>query len=331
MNDYIDFAEYEALESSPLVEIDRPSRPKVMSAAELSALPVAEREWAWEDLLPLRLHHYWAAPLGQVNLCWPRPLRWRPQRESWAISVAGQFLRMASRRWKFTSMDAYALDAPYGGVRTDVGAAFPDVEGSENSGFSLAFNYSNLSSGTHTVSAIAHSDAGATKASAADFEVVRFASSFISDPNAVDLSLGSCSLASDEVTLANVTVDGSQHDLVMKWRRAEQGFELIQIEKSDDETAEAPPVALSAQQSNLVAQSDPVLRVVLEEPVLEEIHTGVGNLRGWAVADEGIEKVEIYIDGAYSFDAPYGGVRTDVRDAFPDVGGFGELGFLAGL
>ena len=101
---------------------------------------------------------------------------------------------------------------------------------------------------------------GATKASAADFEVVRFASSFISDPNAVDLSLGSCSLASDEVTLANVTVDGSQHDLVMKWRRAEQGFELIQIEKSDDETAEAPPVALSAQQSNLVAQSDPVLR-----------------------------------------------------------------------
>jgi subtilisin-like proprotein convertase family protein len=223
--------------------------------------------------------------------------------------------------------DAYALDAPYGGVRTDVGAAFPDVEGSENSGFSLAFNYSNLSSGTHTVSAIAHSDAGATKASAADFEVVRFASSFISDPNAVDLSLGSCSLASDEVTLANVTVDGSQHDLVMKWRRAEQGFELIQIEKSDDETAEASPVALSAQQSNLVAQSDPVLRVVLEEPILEEIHTGVGNLRGWAVADEGIEKVEIYIDGAYSFDAPYGGVRTDVRDAFPDVEGSENSGF----
>jgi hypothetical protein len=113
----------------------------------------------------------------------------------------------------------------------------------------------------------------------------------------------------------------------MKWRRAEQGFELIQIEKSDDETAEAPPVALSAQQSNLVAQSDPVLRVVLEEPILEEIHTGVGNLRGWAVADEGIEKVEIYIDGAYSFDAPYGGVRTDVGDAFPDVEGSENSGF----
>ena len=222
---------------------------------------------------------------------------------------------------------SYAFDAPYGGVRTDVRDAFPDVKGSGNSGFSLAFNYSNLSSGTHTVSVIAHSGAGATKESAADFEVVRFDSSFISAPNAVDLSEGSCSLASDEVTLSNVTVDGSQHNLVMKWRRAEQGFELIQIDKSDDETAEAARIAFSAQQSHIVAQSDPILRVILEEPILEEIHTGVGNLRGWAIADEGIEKVEIYIDGAYSFDAPYGGVRTDVRDAFPDAEGSENSGF----
>ena len=145
---------------------------------------------------------------------------------------------------------SYAFDAPYGGERTDVRDAFPDAEGSADSGFSLAFNYSNLSSGEHTISAVAHSGAGAMKESAADFEVVRFDSSFISDPNAVDLSLGSCSLASDEVTLTSVTVDGSRHDLVMKWRRAEQGFELIQINKSDEETAEAALVTLSAQQSS---------------------------------------------------------------------------------
>ena len=28
-----------------------------------------------------------------------------------------------------------------------------------------------------------------------------------------------------------------------------------------------------------------------------QAHTGVGNLRGWAVASEGITKVEILIDG----------------------------------
>ena len=35
-------------------------------------------------------------------------------------------------------------------------------------------------------------------------------------------------------------------------------------------------------------------RVVLEEPVAGEIHAGVGNLRGWAIASDGIEKVEIW-------------------------------------
>ena len=35
-----------------------------------------------------------------------------------------------------------AFEAPYGGLRGDVGGAFPDVAGSSESGFSLAYNYS---------------------------------------------------------------------------------------------------------------------------------------------------------------------------------------------
>ena len=64
MNDYIAFAEYEALESSSLVEIDRPSRPKVMSAAQLSALPVPKREWAWNGWLPLGTASLLGGPPG---------------------------------------------------------------------------------------------------------------------------------------------------------------------------------------------------------------------------------------------------------------------------
>ena len=70
-----------------------------------------------------------------------------------------------------------------------------------------------------------------------------------------------------------------------------------------------------------------VLRVALEEPVEGQVHTGVGNLRGWAVASEGITKVEILIDGALAFEAPYGGERGDVGGAFPDVAGSSESGF----
>ena len=65
--------------------------------------------------------------------------------------------------------------------------------------------------------------------------------------------------------------------------------------------------------SNSVTPAQPnVKRVVLEEPVARQIHTGVGNIRGWAVASDGITKVEIWIDGVYAFDAPYGGERGDV-------------------
>lgn len=64
MNEYIDFAEYEALESSPLGEIDRPSRPNVLSAAELFALPVPEREWVWESWLPLGTTSLLGGPAG---------------------------------------------------------------------------------------------------------------------------------------------------------------------------------------------------------------------------------------------------------------------------
>ncbi len=68
------------------------------------------------------------------------------------------------------------------------------------------------------------------------------------------------------------------------------------------------------------AHAADVLRIMLEEPVAGEIHGGVGNLRGWAVATDGIDKIEIMIDGVYAFDAPYGGARGDVGERFSGGG-----------
>ena len=124
---------------------------------------------------------------------------------------------------------AYAFDAPYGGNRGDVGGAFPDISGSRQSGFSLAFNYSDLSSGPHRVSAVAYNALCDTKESAADFEVVRFASSFIASADAVNLNQSSCAVSSDEISIVDALVEGALYDLKLKWRRAEQGFEIIEI------------------------------------------------------------------------------------------------------
>ncbi|HBW84456.1 MAG TPA: hypothetical protein DEF79_10505, partial [Gammaproteobacteria bacterium] len=69
------------------------------------------------------------------------------------------------------------------------------------------------------------------------------------------------------------------------------------------------------------------LRVSLEEPVRGNTYSGIGNLRGWAVATVGVDRVEIWIDGAYAFDAPYGGERGDVGDVFPDINDSVNSGF----
>lgn len=121
------------------------------------------------------------------------------------------------------------FDAPYGGNRTDVGNVFPDVPNSSQSGFSLAFNYSGLASGQHTVTAIAHTTGGQVSKSSATFQVVRFDKEFIPGNDAVDLTDSDLTATGNEVMITDVIVDGVLHDLTLKWRPAEQGFEIIEI------------------------------------------------------------------------------------------------------
>ena len=124
---------------------------------------------------------------------------------------------------------AYAFDAPYGGNRDDVRAAFPDVNDSDKSGFSLAYGYGDLAAGSHTILAIALNGAGESLESLANFEVVKFSESFISDPNAVNLDDTACSASADEFLLTDALVSGTLYDIVLKWRTAEQGFEIVEI------------------------------------------------------------------------------------------------------
>jgi hypothetical protein len=162
-----------------------------------------------------------------------------------------------------------------------------------------------------------------------EFSVVKLAEDFIGDPNAVNLDGASCSLERDEITLVDARISDEPVDLLLKWRTAEQGFAIIEVRGNGSAVAvlrlrEAQVVAL---ESATAETSGPAFRAVLEEPVQEEIHSGVGNLRGWAVASDGIEKIEIFLDGEYQFDAPYGGARQDVAGVFPDVPGSSKSGF----
>lgn len=85
------------------------------------------------------------------------------------------------------------------------------------------------------------------------------------------------------------------------------------------------PVLLAGLLAPLSALGD--IRLNLEEPVNYGTASGVTNVRGWAIADAGIDRVELYVDGEYAGEIPYGGERADVAAVFPDVEGADESGF----
>jgi hypothetical protein len=123
----------------------------------------------------------------------------------------------------------YMYDAPYGGSRGDVGNDYPEIAGSKESGFSLAFGYSNLGFGEHTITARAFNTLGEYTESAAIFNVVTFDKKFIPETDVVDTSQAEITSNGDEILLENVPIGGRIYDLRLKWRTAEQGFEIIEI------------------------------------------------------------------------------------------------------
>jgi hypothetical protein len=72
---------------------------------------------------------------------------------------------------------------------------------------------------------------------------------------------------------------------------------------------------------------DPEFRLLLEGPQAGESYSGVGTLRGWAIAEEGIERVDIYVDDVFYQSAPYGGQRADVEATFPEIAEARNSGF----
>ena len=141
----------------------------------------------------------------------------------WAVASAGV------TKVEILIDGVYEFDAPYGASRGDVGGAFPDVADSKNSGYSLAYTYSLLSAGEHSITAVAHSELGETTEVTNTFTVVKFPNPYITEPNAIDLNTASCSVENDEIVLIDALVEDLMHDVRLKWRTAAQGFEIIEI------------------------------------------------------------------------------------------------------
>jgi len=124
----------------------------------------------------------------------------------------------------------YMYDAPYGGLRVDVEAGFPTVDGSLYSGYSLAFGYADLGAGQHTVRAVAYDSLGNSTEQSSTFNVVIYDKNFINSNEVVDLSGSTVSASGDEVMINGASIGQQGYNLKLKWRTAEQGFEVMEIQ-----------------------------------------------------------------------------------------------------
>ena len=208
---------------------------------------------------------------------------------------------------------------PLGGRRADVGDAYPGYPGSADSGFAMAFNYSTLSAGPHTLTVRAVDAAEATRDASAAFTVTRFANAYVADPAAVSLDQATLSRTGNVIAIQNLMVEGQPYAVHLAWRPATQGFAIDQIEAA--QRAAAADLAASA----MPAAANVVL--ALEEPVGGTTYSGVANIRGWAVAPQGVQRIELYLDGALWGNIPLGGRRADVGDAYPGYPGSADSGF----
>ena len=123
----------------------------------------------------------------------------------------------------------YSFDAPYGGARGDVGGAFPEIEGSDDSGFSLAWNYNNMDPGAHTIMSRAYDQSGQFQDSSAEFFVARFHKPFLGPDDDVDLGASQCTLSGTQISIGDAIMDGQIYDILLEWRTAAQDFQIIQI------------------------------------------------------------------------------------------------------
>ena len=124
---------------------------------------------------------------------------------------------------------AYAFDAPYGGARGDVGNIYPDIDNSSQSGYSLAWNYGNMSLGEHVMTARAYNANGQYTESSKTFFVTRFHKAFLGKDDEVNLSGAQCSVTDTQISITDAVMDGSVYDILLEWRTPAQDFQIIEI------------------------------------------------------------------------------------------------------
>ena len=128
----------------------------------------------------------------------------------------------------------FAFYMPVGGNRADVAETYPNYPSSDQSGFSMAFNYKSLSPGTHEIKVRAFDNVDNYNDAWVSFAAERFNSDFIADESEIDLSTTeNVSLVDNQTySVSGATLEGQKWDFLLSWDTASQSFKAENIRTS---------------------------------------------------------------------------------------------------
>ena len=154
---------------------------------------------------------------------------------------------------------------PYGSSRGDVAAAFPDIPDALWSGWGMKWAYSLSGEGQHTLRIVVTEEGGGTASKEVDFNVIRFKSEFIVDPDDV-VTAGAAieSPVDGRLVISGAQVEGESVDLELAWDTASQQFLIDRITYDGEDKPGQAPTAQAG--SNMAAEAGSIVSV-----------TGTGN------------------------------------------------------
>ena len=125
----------------------------------------------------------------------------------------------------------FSFYMPHGGARGDVEQSYPNYPNSDQSGFSMAFNYKNLTPGEHTIEVVGFDNNGDYNVASATFNAERFSSEYIGDASQVNLSTATDVALVDRHTISvnGATLENGRWDFTLKWDQASQSFNTVGI------------------------------------------------------------------------------------------------------
>lgn len=180
-------------------------------------LPMSQVSASQEDYIELRLEEpaQGAVATGVSNL------------RGWAVGKFGV------EKVELLIDGVYRYDLPYGGKRGDIGSKFnyPDDEAS---GFSMAYNFSLLPPGEHSITIRAWDRYDDFNEVTNTFQVVRFGEGeFVRGSDALDLSLASAAIDGSVVRVYNGLLNELPYNITLRWNTQSQKPEIIALEPFD--------------------------------------------------------------------------------------------------